>query len=495
MNVILYTRVSTKEQIEGYSLTYQEKLCKEYAERMGWNIVEIFQEQGESAKTADRTQLLKLLKFCHENKGKIDILLVHKLDRFSRNTADHSAVRAALLKVGVKLRSVSEQIDDTPAGKLMENIFSSIAQFDNDVRSDRTKEGMKEKARQGHWPWKAPIGYKNSPVGLIIDNDRAPMIKIAFEIYGKGGYTVKSISTKLNKLGLRTERNKKITPQLTAKIFKNKLYMGVIAAWGEDHEGAHEALVSKELFHKVNAIRLGKSVIAAIPHISNNPNFPLKNILKCSDCDKRLTGSNSKGRKLKYSYYHCTCGGVRVRREILEGKFYEYIKTIQPNKELTHLFQLIVRDVWKRKHQEEEKSVRRIDGEIMLLNNMKDTLLKKNLEGIVSNEDYKSLVKKFNDTIIVKEIERGEFRVNETNIDHLMSLVESLFDNVSSLWFEASFEDKQRFQALIFPKGLSVNKSGFGTTTLGLPFNLIGDFAGNETTLVTPREFESRFSE
>ncbi len=494
MNVILYTRVSTKEQIEGYSLTYQEKLCKEYAERMGWNIVQVFQEQGESAKTADRTQLLKLLKFCHENRGKIDILLVHKLDRFSRNTADHSAVRAALLKVGVKLRSVSEQIDDTPAGKLMENIFSSIAQFDNDVRSDRTKEGMKEKARQGHWPWKAPIGYKNSPAGLIIDNTRASYIKTAFETYAKGGYSVISISKKLNRMGLRTEKNKRITPQLMIKIFSNKLYMGVVEAWGEEHVGAHEPLVSKELFYTVNNIRLGKSVTAAIPHFSKNPTFPLKSVLTCSDCGKRLTGSKSKGRRLKYSYYHCICGAVRVRQEQLDNLFYEYIKTIQPNQELSKLFQLIVRDVWKRKHLEAETALRNIDLEIMHFKNMKDKLLKKNLDGIVSDEDYKSQVKQLNDNITVKEIERGDYRESETNIDHLISLVETLFDNVASLWFESNLENKQRFQSLLFPSGMPVSNEGFGTATLGLPFNLIGDFAGNKTTLVTPREFESRFS-
>ncbi|HRN70524.1 MAG TPA: recombinase family protein, partial [Candidatus Woesebacteria bacterium] len=162
MNIIIYTRVSTKEQVEGYSLTYQESFCREYAERQGWNVVQVFQEQGESAKTANRTQLQKLLDYCQKNKGKVDILLVHKLDRFARNTADHQAVRAVLVRYGVKVRSVTEQIDDNSAGKFMENIFSAVAQFDNDVRSERTKAGMLEKLRQGHWPWKAPLGYKNS---------------------------------------------------------------------------------------------------------------------------------------------------------------------------------------------------------------------------------------------------------------------------------------------------------------------------------------------
>ncbi len=496
MNAILYIRVSTREQVENYSLASQEKICREYAERQGWNIVNIFREEGESAKTADRTELLKLLEYCRTNKGKVDILLVYKFDRFARNSADHHAVKAILLKNGVKVRSATEMVDETPGGKLMESIFSAIAQFDNDVRSDRTREGMREKIRQGHWAWKAPIGYKNSPTGMLVDEERSVFIKRAFEEYAKGGFTVKAVTNKLNRWGLRTEKGKKVTPQLLVKIFNNKIYCGIVEAWGEEHEGVHSPLISKALFHKVNSIRLGKSVTAAIPHFSRNPFFPLKNILTCMYCGKHLTGSNSTARnKTKHAYYHCVCGAVRVRKEVAENNFYNYLKDIQPNPDLIHMFKLILANTWKKKHIEASKSVERIDNEISNIKNLKDKLLQKNLDGIVSNEDYIEQVKICNENITTKEIERAEYRERETSSDHLISLVETLFEDVSSLWFEANLENKQRFQNLIFSHGLPINNTGFGTATLGLPFNLIRDFAGDETTLVTPREVESRSAE
>ncbi|HRN70525.1 MAG TPA: recombinase family protein, partial [Candidatus Woesebacteria bacterium] len=101
-------------------------------------------------------------------------------------------------------------------------------------------------------------------------------IKKAFETYTKGGFTIKAITERLNRMGMRTEKNKKITPQYLIKIFNNKLYMGVVSAWGEEHTAVHEPLISKDLFYTVEAIRLGKSIQISVPHATNNPKFPLK---------------------------------------------------------------------------------------------------------------------------------------------------------------------------------------------------------------------------
>src|SRR5205085_2800815 len=98
------------------------------------------------------------------------------------------------------------------------------------------------------------------------------------------------------------------------------------------------------------------------------------------------------------------------------------------------------------------KAVERIDKEIENLRKLKDKLLDKNLNGVVSDEDYKEQIIICNENIAVKEVERSEYRERETNSDQLVSLVETLFENVSSLWFEANLENKQRFQHLIFPK-------------------------------------------
>ena len=142
MNAVIYCRVSSKEQIEGTSLESQEAACRDYAQSKGMPVLKVFVEQGESAKFADRTQLLELVDFCRQNKGTVEILLVWKIDRFARNIADHYSIKTTLLKYGVRIVSVTEPIDSDPTGKLMEGVLASVAQFDNDVRAMRTVQGF-----------------------------------------------------------------------------------------------------------------------------------------------------------------------------------------------------------------------------------------------------------------------------------------------------------------------------------------------------------------
>src|ERR671927_387423 len=98
MNAVIYCRVSSKEQVEGTSLESQELACREYAGRNGINVSRVYVERGESAKFADRTQLLELLEFCHERQNNVQVLLVWKIDRLARNVGDHFNIKANLLK-------------------------------------------------------------------------------------------------------------------------------------------------------------------------------------------------------------------------------------------------------------------------------------------------------------------------------------------------------------------------------------------------------------
>jgi site-specific DNA recombinase len=161
MNAVVYCRVSSKDQVEGTSLESQELACRDYARRKNLTISKVFIEEGESAKFADRTQLLELLSYCKDKGQKIAVLLVWKIDRFARNVQDHYSLKATLLKYGVQIHSVTEPIDDDPNGKLMETILAGFAQFDNDIRAMRTVQGMRRKIHEGLFPWKAPLGYRS----------------------------------------------------------------------------------------------------------------------------------------------------------------------------------------------------------------------------------------------------------------------------------------------------------------------------------------------
>src|SRR3989442_13040196 len=183
IGAVIYIRVSTKEQTENPSLPTQLRACEEYCRREGYEVQDRFREEGESAKTADRPELQRLLKYCRTHKGKVHFVVVFNLTRFAREKYDHFALRSHLKSLGISLRSATEPIDDTSTGKLMEGVLASFAQFDNDVRSDRTRAGMRAALELGRWTFLAPLGYMNAPramgKSLILDPERAPLVRQA----------------------------------------------------------------------------------------------------------------------------------------------------------------------------------------------------------------------------------------------------------------------------------------------------------------------------
>jgi DNA invertase Pin-like site-specific DNA recombinase len=201
---MIYVRVSTKEQTENLSLPTQLRACEEYCRRQGFEILQRFHEQGESAKTTDRSELQNLLKYCRTHKGKVHFVIVYNLTRFAREKYDHFALRAHLKSLGISLRSATEPIDDT-SGKLMEGVLAAFAQFDNDVRSDRTRAGMRAALELGRWTFPAPLGYLNAPKwsgkSLVHDPERAALVRQAFEDLATGRYTKQEVIARATEPG------------------------------------------------------------------------------------------------------------------------------------------------------------------------------------------------------------------------------------------------------------------------------------------------------
>ncbi len=158
---IIYIRVSTSEQAEfGYSLKAQQEICRDYAISNKYKVLKVFIEKGESAKTANRTELKNMLSYIKSNKNKIDALIIYKMDRLSRDIYDTLTIRLTLKKLDIDLKSVTEPFDDSHFGTFTAMLFSSIAQLDNDIRSERTIMRMKQAIKEGRWLWNAPYGYK-----------------------------------------------------------------------------------------------------------------------------------------------------------------------------------------------------------------------------------------------------------------------------------------------------------------------------------------------
>ena len=197
---VSYIRVSTREQAErggaeeGFSIPAQRDANKRKAASMGALVVKEFVDRGESARSANRPELQKMLAYLRRTPD-VDYVIVHKLDRLARNRADDVEINRVFEEAGVRLISTSENIDQTPGGILLHGIMSSIAEFYSRNLANEVIKGMSEKARNGGTVGKAPLGYLNvrgrdehgrETRTVELDPERAPLIQLAFSQYATG---------------------------------------------------------------------------------------------------------------------------------------------------------------------------------------------------------------------------------------------------------------------------------------------------------------------
>ena len=327
---VSYLRVSTRGQAErgggndeGFSIPAQREANKKKALSMGAIVGKEFVDRGASAKSADRPQLQEMLEYVRENADRIDYVIVHKVDRLARNRGDDIDIMRTLRECGVQLVSASESIDDTPAGMLLHGIMSSIAEFYSQNLATEVKKGMGEKVKNGGTIGRAPIGYMNvrrvddkgrEERTVVLDPERAPLIKIAFEEYATGNWTVAELAEHLAACGLTTRSTSKIpsvpiTLKTLHKVLVNPYYKGVVVYKDVQYEGSHEPIVSIETWDKVQNIlasRINGERTVKHPHF-------LKSSVYCAECGSRLMVSNEK-KKNGDVYPYFVCAGRHSKR-------------------------------------------------------------------------------------------------------------------------------------------------------------------------------------
>jgi site-specific DNA recombinase len=498
MNAVVYCRVSTKEQVSNLSLSTQQTRCVDYCTQHGWHVLNVFRDEGESAKTVSRTQFQQMLAFVTAKKNSVSYVVVHDMSRFSRQMEDQVSVLAGLKNAGVQLRSVMENVDETAAGKLMRNIYGAFNQFDNDRKAERTKLGMQRAASVGRFPHQAPLGYMNvsskSGANLIPDPERAPLVQKAFELYGSGAETKRGVLRTVNALGLVTPKGQKVSPQTFDRMLRNELYAGWICLpkWNLRERGVFEPLVSEDLFQRVQDILAGKRVSVTV-HNRNNPDFPLRVFVSCGECGTPLTGAWATGRKKRYPYYRCRnsrCKAVNVRRENLESDFAALIYGLAPDRRCMRLFKEIVRQVWKQRQAASEAILRAAKGTLDELMERKNRLVEFLLDGRLDQQTYEEQAQRLN-----AEIQRAKERFAEADmecmdVEAVMEFAERLVERPKQLWLESSLEQKQRLQRVFFPDGLTYTADGFGTAPTNSLFNVFQMFSVEKASLASPTGFE-----
>lgn len=295
MRAGLYARVSTKDQVEdGLSLDAQTRALRGYCEAQGWTAAE-YVEKGVSASKegADRPEFRRLL--ADAEAGRIDVVAVHKLDRFSRQLLVTMQGLARLSKAGAAFVSLSEHIDmSTPSGRLMLGVFALLAQFYSDNLASEVSKGRKERALQGLWNGDLPFGYQstgNPRVPAIPVPAEAELVRQAFARYATGAESAHSIAGWLNASGARPRSKRGLTRFTKATVMdmlSNPFYAGRVRYRGEEYPGSHEPIVSEDLFEKVAAKRGQRHRRPSGLRETTIRTYLLRGLAVCSSCGRTL---------------------------------------------------------------------------------------------------------------------------------------------------------------------------------------------------------------
>ncbi len=463
---IIYTRVSSERQVENMSLPEQRKTCVAFCKRKEWKVQKIFVEEGESAKTADRTQLNELLEYCRLNRDTIGHLVVYKIDRFARSMEDHIALRTLLKKMGILLWSATEPVNDSNTGKLLENVLASFAQFDNEQRADRCRRGMVARAMEGCWVSHAPIGFKNyklpdkRPTLILADDDTVKKVRRFFNEYLSGKYT-QSDAGKVAKLcGIDISRSAAIV------MLNNVTYAGYIRNKLTDNKlikGLHfeNSIISLVDYDKIQLILSGRRRSFAVP-ITKDNKFPLKKFIKCSNCLLPLTGSGSKGRTKYYEAYHCPrCtkkrDGVTVRigKEVAHQKFEALLADLVPTEWALAVFKEIVVRKWNEEFKEVKVRRRIIDDELKKIEDRKQRLTDMWLDNRIEDDKlFNEQNARLSDAKSTLELERTALRTDEVDKESIIDKSIHFIAHAHEIWRDADGDDKLRFQKMVFQSGI-----------------------------------------
>ena len=406
---VSYIRVSTREQAqrggseEGFSLPAQREANKRKAQSMGALVVKEFADRGESARSANRPELQKMLAYLKEDGG-IDYVIVHKLDRLARNRADDVEINRAFEEAGVRLVSTSENIDQTPGGMLLHGIMSSIAEFYSRNLANEVIKGMGEKARNGGTLGKAPLGYVNVRARdehgrevrtIALDEERAPLVRLAFTEYAAGNWTVSQLAKHLNTLGLSipsTPRRcaKPITATRLHEILRHPYYKGIVTFQGVEYPGKHEPLVDSQTWQTVQAI-LASRRNGERQRIHNH--F-LKSTIVCGQCGARLSVQNAKNSKgTIYPYFVCArrcrlhdCAFRAVLIDVVEDRIVELYRTIQLSTEDRTQIEHYLHDELAQIEGDKAKAVRSLTTRRTNLEDKRRRLMHAHYEGAVPLE-------------------------------------------------------------------------------------------------------------
>lgn len=312
LRVALYVRVSSQEQVEGYSIGEQTDRLKKYAEAMGWEIYKIYVDPGYSGGNIDRPGLNEMIKDVED--GKIDTVVVYKLDRLSRSQFDTLyLIEKIFLANNTDFVSMTENFStNTPLGRAMIGFLAVFAQLEKDKINERTLMGKEARAKEGKWGGGSsePIGYDYNPTTEELEINEYEKVQIleAVELFLKGT-PLRTICTIFEQKGYtyrgKSGRVSKWDPKRLKYVFANKTYLGYIKHRDSWYKADHTPILTETTFNKLQKL-LNQRAEDYAEHKKKcaGQTTYLGGFLYCKQCGAKFSKQGGKTRKGLYNYYY-----------------------------------------------------------------------------------------------------------------------------------------------------------------------------------------------
>ena len=318
MPVALYARVSSDRQDVELSVTAQLRALRDHAQKNGYIVVREYVDEAESGRVADRPEFRKMIDAAAKPDAPFQEILVWKFSRFTRKREHAVAFKSMLRRKGVRVVSITEHAEDTPAGKLLEGIIESVDEFYSENLAQDVVRGMREAASRGFWVSSyAPYGYnrvmaqdgaKRRPT-LAPDQDASRVVKRIFDL-AEAGKGMTDITNTLNSEGIASPRGKLWGKTSVHGILTKEAYTGTLV-WGTKAkdkaepvrvEKAFPAIVTRAQFRRVNKLMRSRAPRRSHPRRVGST-YLLSGLVKCKTCNRALSGQDAKSGQ--FSYYVC----------------------------------------------------------------------------------------------------------------------------------------------------------------------------------------------
>lgn len=352
MRVAIYPRVSTDMQSEdGYSLDGQIERCKAYCASQGWEVYDIYIEEGESAKDLNRPELQRLLR--DAERGLFDVVLVYKLDRLTRSVRDLHKLLDTFEKYGIKFRSATEIYDTTTAmGKLFITIVAALAEWERGNLAERVRFGMETLIDEGQWPGgPVPVGYSwdKDTMQMSIIDDEARTLRELRRVYMSGeGFG--STATILNTTGF-THRGAPWSSQSVWYVLDNPFYAGKLRYGGKKKNGKYASRKKEERVsvkwanHKYPTIFTWEEYEEHNARMkrrefyghSKKREYWFTGVIRCARCGGAMTGRPKKSGVISYicsnRQMRMGCDMPLLRQSVAESHIMKHIQNIVAHRE------------------------------------------------------------------------------------------------------------------------------------------------------------------